>query len=272
MTKIAVLMAAYNAEKTLVEAVESVLLNQAPLHLFIVDDGSVRHVIDLLPARDNLTILRLDKNVGLPTALNHGLDVILKQNFPYIARADADDISLPTRFEKQMAFLENHPEIDLVGCWIRLFDEDTRETIMSLSPPPTSQEIKNRMYSNSALYHPTWFMRAAVFRDVGFYNTSYETAQDYDFLRRLIKKHQVANIPEYLLDYCISQKGISFQKRRRQLTVRLEVQWRMFEIANWRCYVGMGKTICLIAVPFSLVNRVKKLVYGRKISQGGTPS
>lgn len=257
-------MAAYNAEKTLKEAVDSVLSSSAPLHLFVVDDGSARPVKDFLPPRDNLTILRLDANVGLPSALNHGLDVILEQKFDYIARADADDVSLPSRFEKQLAFMESHPDIDLVGCWVRLFDEDTRETLMMLSPPTTSKAIKNRLYSNSALYHPTWFMRANVFRDVGFYNASYETAQDYDFLRRLIKNHQVANIPEYLLDYRISQKGISFQKRRRQLAVRLDVQKRLFEIANWRSYVGICKTLCLIFVSFAFLNRVKKLVYGTK--------
>ena len=257
-------MAAYNADETLAEAVDSVLSSQAPLHLFIVDDGSGHPISNFLPPRDNLTILRLDKNVGLPAALNHGLEVILKQGFPYIARADADDVSHSTRFEKQLAFLESHPDIDLVGCWVRLFDEDTRATLMSLSPPITSTEIKNRMYSNSALYHPTWFMRAAVFRDIGFYNTSYETAQDYDFLRRLAKKHKMANIPEYLLDYRISQKGISFQKRRRQLAVRRDVQCRMFEKGNWRCYAGLCKTICLGAVPFSLLNWAKAQLYNKK--------
>lgn len=263
--QIAVLMAANNAEKTIAEAVDSVLSSSVSLQLFIIDDGSSIPVSNVISPNKKISIIRLDRNVGLPSALNLGLRKILAENkYRYIARMDADDICLSGRFEKQFSFMEENPDICLVGCWARFFDEFSNETRMFFSPPTSSKEIRNMLCFNSAICHPTWFMRPTIFDDIGFYNEKYDTAQDYDFLCRLAVSHNIANLGEYLLDYRISGSGISLKKRKRQLCLRFEIQRKNFDWKNWRSYAGLIRTLVLLSIPVSVLAPIKEILFRKK--------
>ena len=255
--EVAVLMAAYNAEKTLRAAVDSILASTVPCDLFIVDDASRVPVAEVIGERANVTIIRLPQNGGLAAALNVGLGQILSRNYKYVARMDADDVSYPHRFATQIAFLERNPEVTLVGSGARFIDDRSGAMIMYYVPPLAPEAIRKALYFNNCFVHPTWLIRGAALKDLGPYSLDYPAAEDYEFVRRIGARAKVANVPDYLLDYRISTGGISVSKRTRQLRDRLAIQFHYLEPLEWRAWAGMAKTLALFAIPRALVNTLK---------------
>lgn len=261
---IAVLMAAYNTEKTLLQAVESILNNTEPCQIFIVDDASTLPVTKVLQPHPRITVLRLDSNQGLSGALNHGLAEILKQDYHYIARMDTDDIAHPLRLEKQRQYMEQHPEIALVGTWARFFDENTGATTLYYTPPTTPEGIRRKLPFNSQVLHPSWFVRSDVFRQEGGYAAVESAAEDYHWLYRISARNRFANIPEYLIDYRVSSQGISEAKRKRQLINRLKTQLEFFTLSSLACWLGVMKTLLLFAVPHRALKSFKTKISRKK--------
>ena len=123
MLSVSILMPVYNAEPYLSEAIQS-MLNQTytDFELIILDDCSTDRSADVVQTFSDTRIVyhRNDVNYGLANNLNTGIKLAKGK---YIARMDGDDISLPERIERQMQFLSIHPEVDLVGCWLKLFGD-----------------------------------------------------------------------------------------------------------------------------------------------------
>src|SRR3954454_8810951 len=132
---VAVLMAAYNPDASIREAVVGILASSVPVDLFVVDDCSRVPVEALLGSPPGVTFIRLARNGGLAAALNAGLRHILPLNYKYIARMDADDVSYPHRFAAQIAFLERHPQVGMVGSGARFIDDETGALVMYYAPP-----------------------------------------------------------------------------------------------------------------------------------------
>jgi glycosyltransferase involved in cell wall biosynthesis len=255
--EVAVLMAAYNAEKTLPAAVDSILASTVPCDLFLIDDCSRVPVEQVISERQHLTIIRLPRNLGLAAALNVGLTHILPGDYKYVARMDADDVSHPHRFATQIAYLERHPEVALVGSGARFIDDRNGALVMYYVPPLAHDEIRKALYFNNCFVHPTWLWRREALAAVGHYSLEYPAAEDYEFMRRAIARTVIANIPEYLIDYRISTGGISISKRKRQLLDRLKIQIRYLEPLQWRAWAGMAKTLMLFVIPRSIVTTLK---------------
>ncbi len=255
--EVAVLMAAYNAEKTLPAAVDSILASTVPCDLYLIDDCSRFPVEQVIGERANLTIIRLPRNHGLAAALNVGLTHILPRNYKYIARMDADDVSHPHRFATQIAFLERHPEVALVGSGARFIDDRNGALVMYYVPPLTHGEVRRALYFNNCFVHPTWLWRSETLKAIGPYSLDFPAAEDYEFMRRAVERTVVANVPEYLIDYRISTGGISVSKRQRQLLDRLKIQFKYLEPLQWRAWAGMAKTLLLFAIPRSIVTTLK---------------
>lgn len=254
----AVIMAAHNAERTIRHAVESVLDGTLPCDVFIADDASRISVRDTLGSlADRVTIIRLDKNVGPGGARNAALAPVLAGDYKYIAIMDADDISYPTRLATQRAYLESHPNVGVVGTWVRLFDEHTGETVYSLHRATDSDAIRKLMYFNVGLSHATAMVRADALRELGVYDPSFAAAEDYELMRRIGTRYDFANIPECLLSYRISPGGQSRGRRLRQLYDRLRTQLRYFEPLAWRAWAGVIKTMLVMLVPSGLAEPLK---------------
>jgi glycosyltransferase involved in cell wall biosynthesis len=254
-------MPAYNADHTIREAVDSVLANTAPCDLVIIDDCSRAPVADILGAREHVEVVRLAHNQGLSAALNVGLQYILKRDYKYIARMDADDFSYPDRLAKQITFLEAHPEIGLVGTAARFVNEETGA--IRYQPQPLDHEaVRQRLFFNNAFVHSTWMLRADIPRKYGFYSSEYPFAEDYEFLRRICPHVRLANLRDYLLDYRIVTTGISVSKRRRQLFDRLRIQLDYFEWREWRAWAGAAETLILFGVPWKWLELVKLEWFG----------
>ena len=223
---LSVVMSVYNAESYLHKAVDSVLDQTfKDFEFIIIDDCSTDNSLQILEAyvqKDNrITLIKKDQNkgaVGFIENLNLGLQ---KSKGKYIARMDADDISVPERFEKQLIFLDSDPELFMVGSSLEMIDENDN-FIKILTALPDDVAIKKAMYKNIALYHPSLMFR----NDNIHYREKMRSCEDYDlFFRLMLAGKKMANIPEPLLRYRVLPASMS----RKDKTF---VRWLMVEKAR----------------------------------------
>lgn len=214
--KLSVVMAVYNGERFLREAVESILSQTYSDFEFIIfddcsKDGSAAILRSFTDPR--LRIHTNEKNIGLTNSLNKGLAVARGK---YIARMDADDISLPTRFAKQVAFLNEYPAIALVGTWMECIDAEGR-SLSSVNMPTDPQIIKDEMLKENCIAHPSvMFRKDAVLATGGYQTTLGRYAQDYDLWLRLLEQYQIANLSEHLLRYRMHSQQITYKNLPQQ--------------------------------------------------------
>ncbi|MEJ2373984.1 MAG: glycosyltransferase [Pseudolabrys sp.] len=260
------LMPAYNAGKFINRAVQSLAESTFPCDIYIVDDGSEVPVADVLVRNSGARVLRLKRNRGIAFARNVGLSAILSQSYEFIACLDADDICYPDRIAKQVEFLDRHPGVAAVGVWGRHFEEDSGETICFKRTPVSPASTKKAMFSNLAVINSSAMIRTDAFRAVGLYSERYPAAEDYELFKRIAAKFAVTNIPEVLIDICISTEGISLKRRHRQLGDRIRIQLKYFELMEPSAWLGVARTLLLFLVPGSLHSKAKstnKRSYGR---------
>lgn len=225
--RITVLMPVYNGADYIDEAIDSIL-NQTfeDFELLVIDDGSTDSSANLVAALNDVRIrlLRQPQNLGLVAALNRGLD---EARGEYVARMDADDISLPQRFEKQLAFLDAHPEVGACGSWMESFSSTEKVT---WTAPVDHDEIFCRLLFESVLYHPTVVFRRNMFEQYGLrYDPDYPCAEDYELWCRCARYFQLANLGEVLLHYRLHSESIGGRKREEKLATASRVRDRMLK-------------------------------------------
>jgi len=221
--RISVIMPVYNGEKYLREAVDSILAQTfTDFEFIIVDDGSTDATAQILDSYTDPRIIRINnrQNVGLSTSLNNGIALAKGE---YIARMDADDISLPERFEKQVAFLNCHLSIGVVGSAIQKIN-DLGEIIGIASLPTDPELMEWVLLFGSPFVHPSVMMRTDVVINLGGYSTKYNAAQDYEFWGRFSKHTKLANLSECLLFYRIHTESISINSRTNQDNLSRNIQ------------------------------------------------
>jgi glycosyltransferase involved in cell wall biosynthesis len=200
---ISVLMPAYNAERYIRQAIDSVLAQTfGDFEFIIIDDGSTDHTAAILKEyadRDPRVCVKSGPNQGVSNALNSALGTARGQ---FIARMDADDVCLPSRFEKQSHFLKEHPNYVLVGSRCMLIDPDGYPICEKTDIALDHEEIDSLLLRMSwPLVHPAVMMRTDTLRKIGGYNPQYRTNQDHDLFLRLAEVGRLANLPEILLEY-----------------------------------------------------------------------
>jgi len=211
--RITVLMSVYNAEKFLREAIDSIL-NQSfkDFEFLIINDGSTDKTARILQGYHDprMNIINNKVNIGLTRSLNKGLRIAEGE---YIARQDADDVSVSKRLDKQYNYLEKHRQIFLVGSGAYNMNEKGKiETIWN--PLTSSELIKKTLYINNCIYHPTIMFRN---EENIFYREKFIYTQDYDlYLNLLSKGKKLDNINESLIWYRINPEGISYTKKPKQ--------------------------------------------------------
>ncbi len=181
MARVSIIMGIYNCEKTLPEAIDSILAQTyTDWELIMCDDGSKDGTYQLAieyqtKYPDKIILLKNPQNMRLAATLNNCLAVAKGE---YVARMDADDESLPERLQKEVDFLDLHPDIDCVGTGRIIFDDGGEYGTCVELEYPTKQTIIKRM----PFAHPTIMMRASVYNALGGYTVSKETmrAEDAD--------------------------------------------------------------------------------------------
>jgi len=220
-------MPVYQAERYLEEAAESILAQSFDdFELLLLDDGSTDaspRILADLAARDDRIQLFVERHAGLVSRLNDG---IARARGVYIARMDADDISYPERFERQIAYLEANPTCVAVGTAVDEIDPDGR-TIRSMDIRPTHEEIDDRLLrgDGGALIHASAMYRSDALRSIGGYRPGLDGGEDMDLHLRLAEIGRLANLPERLFLYRKNFAGMTFSRRsdvraRQDLAIR----------------------------------------------------
>jgi glycosyltransferase involved in cell wall biosynthesis len=219
---ISILMAVHNGEKYLAEAIDSILSQTfRDFEFLIVDDGSVdnsRAILNAYAARDSRISLTSQPNRGLTKSLNTALQAALGE---FIARFDADDVSLPQRLEQQVIALRSDPTLVLIGCQVELISADGLP--LGVRGHATDHcEIRKRLLlgDGSALTHPAVMMRQSSLRAIGGYDETFLVGQDLDLFLRLSEIGKVSNLPDTLLLY--RQHHSSINNTRSDLWMQLK--------------------------------------------------
>jgi glycosyltransferase involved in cell wall biosynthesis len=193
--RLTVIMPAYNAEEFLEESISSILNQTFPdFELLIGDDGSTDRTMEIIQSfsDERIIVIRNEKNLGIPYTLNR---LIKASRGEYIARQDSDDISLPKRLEKQVAFLDKNPEIGLCGTQIAWFGSKRKR----IRVPLQNEDIKAGMLVFNPICQPTVMFRKSGLTE--YYDETLEVAEDYAMCYELSKKTRLANLPDILLKY-----------------------------------------------------------------------
>ncbi len=168
------------------------------------------------PEIDRLHVINLAENIGTAQALNVGM--AYASNYSYIARLDCKDVCLPGRIEKQRAYLDTHPDCHLVGSWIEVPDSESSASEI-LRFPTEHAAIFSAMYRHNVFCHSATMFRRESALELGGYPSRFHAAEDYALFFAMAKKHQVANLPEVLVQCHSTQHQLpSRQVRARMLS------------------------------------------------------
>lgn len=231
--KIAVLMAVHGAAdpshfEEAIQSIQSQTYSDYAIYLYC--DGPLGSALEgivnarLLQGESQHVVVQGEAKVGLPAALNVLIDRALADPaVQYFGRMDADDVSVSTRFAKQVSFLTAHPEVDIVGSWCIEFT-DPGVPLFHKQLPTNPDEVGAFMLFRSPLAHPAVMFRRSVF-EAGFrYDPQLLQAQDYEFWSRLYcGGYRISNVPEYLLWYRLAK---DFYARRSGIS-RALAEFRM---------------------------------------------
>jgi GT2 family glycosyltransferase len=262
---IAVLMPVYNPDQSLALTLNSLKAQTMPFKLYLVDDGSKFHTdYETLCDGLNVSIMRLAKNVGITGALNAGLVEILKSDCDYVARIDAGDMATPDRFKKQIAFLDQHHEISILGSQVELRDRDEAGQLKSTrvwALPTTAESCFKQMRYNVAVCHPAMMIRRVVFDRLKTYSDNFPAAEDFELSWRAVKAgFKINNLPEVLLIKEETPGSISQKRRRRQIHSRMRILWANRDIASAQSWVGLLRSFATLIFPVEVINLLKRLV------------
>ena len=202
--KISVIMSVYNGEKYLREAIESILAQTfTDFEFIIVNDGSTDNSLEIMQSYDDkrIKIINNEKNIGLTMSLNKALK---EARGEYIARQDADDVSLPNRFEEQMKYFVVHPETAVLGTSKYVINKDgkiLRKVIASSNPS------KIPFYAN-VFTHGSVMFKKLVVNELGYYNELFRYSQDYELWLRIAKHYKISNLTQVLYKLRIHEENI----------------------------------------------------------------
>jgi hypothetical protein len=218
---ISVTMSVYNGERFLAGAIESVLDQTfGDFEFLILDDGSrdATHAIALhYAARDPRIRVIARENRGLVVSLN---ELLAAARAPLIARMDADDICMPERFERQIAYMAAHPAIGVLGCWTEDIDEnDAPYPLHAVDHPVDHAGFLHAIDAGLPLLcHPAVMFRRDLVLSVGGYHPAFSHSEDLDLWLRLASVTQMANLPDRLLRYRHYSQQVSSRHATEQQT------------------------------------------------------
>lgn len=260
--KISVLMGIYNCAPTLEEAVESILAQTYPdWELILCDDGSCDDtyaIADRYRSRypDKIILLRNEKNMGLNHTLNRCIQVATGE---YMARMDGDDISVPDRFQKEIEFLESHPQFALVSCPMIYFDENGDFRTGQCRFPEPSPE---RLVYGTIHCHAPCMIRSEVMRQVGGYTVDKRLLRVEDWhlwLKIYAAGHRGYNLDVPLYKMRDDRNAASRRKFRYRFNEAYVSQLavRKLKLPVWK-YVYSLRPIIVGLLPMPLYNHLHR--------------
>lgn len=214
---VSIVMPAYNAAKYIEEAIQSIIDQTfSDFEFIIVDDCSndeTWEIITKYSKKDGrLVAIKNSENLKISATLNKG---ILASKGKYIARMDADDWSYPDRIEKQVRFMESHPEIGISGGYVE-FCNTQMDFVNQRTYPLVDSDIRKKLFRYSPFCHATTIYRSVLVKKAGLYDINLYDAEDYDLYFRLGNLAKFANLPVILYKVRMRSDSISQTKTVRQ--------------------------------------------------------
>jgi len=213
-----VLMSVYNGERTLHKAIDSILSQTYnDFEFLIINDGSTDSSKEIILSYSDPRIRFVDnrENLGLPRSLNKALELAQGE---YIARMDADDVSSPQRLEKQVKFLKNNQDIDIVAGWIERVDEGGKHFGFWRADRKnnTPEEIYYTLHFKNCIAHSSVLFKKKLILKAGGYNENFTKSQDYELWIRLKKIAKFAKIKEILVKWYDPRTNVSSIKNKER--------------------------------------------------------
>lgn len=262
--KVSLIMSVHNGATHLRESIESILTQTfRNFEFIIINDGSIDlslNIIKEFAQKDSrIKIVTNEKNLGLTKSLNRGILVSIGE---YVARMDNGDISYPTRFEKQVAFLDTNPEHCMVGSFAN-FTNDNSEVIGQLKYPTSHEDISRGLIRHNLFVHSSVMMRRDALDKVGLYNEDWRYAQDYELFFRMIQVGKVANIPEALVSYRISEESITKSKNKKQVMFAIRARYEAIKRRQYSTvsFVFLIAPFIGYLLPYGLKQTIKKIFH-----------
>ena len=224
-----VLMPVYNGEKYLREAIDSILKQTLTnFEFLIIDDGSKDSTFQIINSYNDprIRFVKNETNLGISKTLNRGIEMASSE---FIARMDADDISYPTRLQKQYDYLIKHPDCALLSTWAKMITEHNEHI--------RTEKYRSRLhYYNLTfecwMYHPTVVFTKSAAKDVGMYSIPY--AEDFELFWQLSRKYKIACLEEVLVDYRVTDQSLHQVIRKKEYDETME--WQLMR--NIHYYTG----------------------------------
>ena len=268
---IAVLLPVYKKDNYsyLKLSIESIMMQSyRDIHIFIGVDGPVEKDLsdyfEILDKQEEVTVVRFNTNRGLACVLNDLIAICKKEGYGYYARMDADDISLPDRFEKQVKYLEEHPDVDVVGGAIEEIIGEDQLRGKHVEYPLTHKECRKFFRYRDPLAHPAVMFRPRYFEKVAMgYRNEYRKNQDtmlwFDgFMNGCV----FANLKDTVLHFRINDdfynRRNGWKRAKQMLGDRLKMNKALgYDISANLFALGM---FCMTLSP----SWVKKILYKRR--------
>ncbi len=200
MKKVSVILPLYTVDQIMLkQAIESIITQSyRELELLVIcdkTDEKMDLILDSYASTDSrIKIIRNPYRYGIPKSLNKGIQV---SSGEYVARMDADDISLPNRIEREVEYLESNKDVDIVFTRVKYIDERGKRT-RGYSHFVSDKDIKTSLYIGCLLHHPTVMMRKELLKKTNCYYDEKRTVEDYDISTRLALRganfHQIHDV------------------------------------------------------------------------------
>ncbi len=222
---LSVIMPVYNAEKYVKEAINSILTQTyTNFEFIIINDGSTDNSLQLVLEFNDRRIKLFDNeyNKGLVFSLNKAIELAKGQ---YLARMDADDISMPTRLEEQMKFLVNYPNIDLVGTSAYIINNKGKQ-IKTWHVKTNLNDLKKVLLFGSPFIHPTIIVKKETLMKIR-YNHKFFPAEDMYLWFSLLQQYNCSNLEKKLLSYRYHKTKVSI-KHNNQQALKHQLIYRLY--------------------------------------------
>ena len=247
--RVSIVMAVHDGARWLREAVDSALGQTLDdLELIVVDDGSTDATAEILASYGDrrLSVVRQPR-AGLTRSLNRGLRVAAA---PLVARLDADDVALPERLARQVAFLDAHPEVGVLGTGCREIGAGG-EPRGVYAPPADDAAIRRALIRRNPFVHSSVVMRRRAVEEVGGYDETVAVAQDYELWLRLSRVTRLANLPEPLVLRRLAPDRVSVARDTERLRTEVRVKLRALRSGAYPlwCAVFLLKPLGALALP-----------------------
>jgi glycosyltransferase involved in cell wall biosynthesis len=251
-------MTVYNGEKYLRAAIDSILKQTfSDFEFIIVDDASSDGSADIIRSYHDprIRLISNRSNLKVPLSANKGLDLARGE---YLARMDADDISLPGRLARQVAFMDAHPEVGVCGSWAK--DIDSAGNIIGERITPVGRELECYYWRPSPITNSTAMIRVKHLGELR-YDPEMPPSEDYDLWLRMKHRCRFSNLPEFLVLYRVHDESLSATQGARQFHLTYEAFCR--HIGSSRISYDAFLSLCYL---WHRVNPLSRLLAMRRLA------